>query len=109
MDYASMSILELKQHAKELHIKQYYILKRAELIRLLSMDILPESYRIEKMTIHQLRDQAKQAGIRRIWALSRAQLVELLFPEYYNGKTNQAAADKNQKDEGDADKHNDPQ
>jgi hypothetical protein len=76
----SKSLIELKQLAKQRRIKQYYILKRAQLIQLLSMDTLPQSFIIEKMTISQLREEAKRKGIRGFWTLRREQLVELLFP-----------------------------
>jgi hypothetical protein len=107
--YADMSLVELKQAAKARRIKQYYVMKRAELVELLSMKVLPESYRIDKMTIHSLRDVAREKGIRGVWALSRTRLVELLFPDYHRGDVHQAAADKDEKNQGDADKHDDPQ
>jgi len=107
--YADMSVVELKLIAKTRRIKHYYIMKRPELIRLLSMQTLPETYLIEKMTIHQLRDNARAKGIRGVWALTRARLVELLFPDYQRGDVHQAAADKDQKNQGNADKHDDPQ
>jgi Rho termination factor, N-terminal domain. len=80
MDYTQMSLVELKQHAKERKIKQYYVMKRLQLIQLLSMPDLPMSFKIEKMTIHQLRDEAKRKGIRGFWTLHRDELVELLYP-----------------------------
>jgi len=76
----SMSILELKQLAKERRIKQYYILKRAQLLQLLSMNELPRSFIVEKMTISELREEAKRKGLRGFWTLRREQLVQLLFP-----------------------------
>lgn len=76
----SMSILELKQLAKQRRIKMYYTKKRLELIRLLSMPDLPDSYKIEKLTIVQLREQATQKGLRGFWKLSRDELVNLLYP-----------------------------
>jgi hypothetical protein len=76
----SKSLIELKQLAKQRRIKQYYILKRAQLIQLLNMDTLPQSFIVEKMTISQLREEAKRKGIRGFWTLRREQLVELLFP-----------------------------
>jgi hypothetical protein len=76
----SLSLIELKQLAKQRRIKQYYILKRAQLIQLLSLSELPKSFIIEKMTITQLREEAKRKGIRGFWTLRREQLVELLFP-----------------------------
>lgn len=80
MDYTQMSLVELKQCAKERKIKQYYIMKRLQLIQLLSMPELPLSFKIEKMTIHELRDEAKRKGIRGFWSLHRDELVELLYP-----------------------------
>jgi len=104
-----MSLVELKQAAKARRIKQYYIMKRAELVELLSKKVLPESYRIDKMTIHSLRDSAREKGIRGVWALTRARLVELLFPDYQRGDVHQTAADKDEKDQGNADKHDNPE
>lgn len=108
-NYLKMSLLELKQQAKTRRIKQYYIMKRVQLVNLLSMPELPESFMIEKLTIHQLRDKAKDKGIRRIWNLSRDNLVELLFAEYHQRNAHKTAADQNQKYESDANKHDDPQ
>jgi hypothetical protein len=76
----SMSILELKQLAKQRRIKQYYILKRAQLLQLLNMNELPRSFIVEKMTIGELREEAKRKGLRGFWTLRREQLVQLLFP-----------------------------
>ena len=80
----SLSLVELKQLAKQRRIKQYYILKRAQLIQILSMAELPKSFIIEKMTIAQLRDEAKRKGVRGFWTLRREQLVDLLFPDTTN-------------------------
>ena len=76
----SKSLIELKQLAKQRRIKQYYILKRAQLIQLLNMNELPKSLIIEKMTVSQLREEARRKGVRGFWTLRREQLVELLFP-----------------------------
>jgi hypothetical protein len=76
----SLSLVELKQLAKQRRIKQYYILKRIQLIQLLSLDELPKSFIIEKMTLAQLREEAKRKGVRGFWTLRRDQLVDLLFP-----------------------------
>ena len=78
--YDSMSLVELKKVAKTRRIKMYYTKKRHELIRLLSMPTLPESFTIEKYTIVQLRQQAKDRNIAGIWKLTREQLVNLLYP-----------------------------
>lgn len=75
-----MSLVELKQLAKARRIKMYYTKKRIELIRLLSMPDLPDSYKIEKLTIVQLREQATKKGLRGFWKLSRDELVDLLYP-----------------------------
>lgn len=97
----SLSLVELKKLAKGRRIKQYYIMKRVELIRILSMPELPQAMKIEKMTIRQLRDMAKEKGVRGFWTLNRAQLVDLLFPA---GTTNQDEQDKSG-----AEKHDNPQ
>lgn len=76
----SLSLIELKQLAKQRRIKQYYILKRAQLIQLLKLPELPKSFIIEKMTLAQLREEAKRKGVRGFWTLRREQLVDLLFP-----------------------------
>ena len=102
----SLSLVQLKKLAKERRIKQYYIMKRHQLIQLLSMKELPEALRIEKMTIHELREEAKRRGMRGFWALRREKLVETLFPEYHVHET---AANQNQKDQGNTNKHDDPQ
>lgn len=78
--YASMSLVELKKVAKTRRIKMYYTKKRHELIRLLSLPELPDSYTIEKYTIVQLRQQAKERNIGGIWKLTREQLVNVLYP-----------------------------
>jgi hypothetical protein len=80
MDYTTMSLVELKKHAQARKIKQYYVMKRLPLIHLLSMEELPMSFKIEKMTIHDLRDEAKRKGIRGFWSLHRDELVTLLYP-----------------------------
>lgn len=97
----SLSLVELKKLAKGRRIKQYYIMKRVELIRILSMNELPQAMKIEKMTIRQLRDMAKERGVRGFWSLNRAQLVDLLFPA---GATNQDEQDKSG-----TEKHDTPQ
>lgn len=80
MNYNSMSLVELKQQAKGRRIKQYYIMKRRELIQLLSLPELPQSLKLEKLTILQLREEAKARGIRGFWGLSRGELLEMLYP-----------------------------
>lgn len=77
----SMSLVELKQLAKTRRLKMYYTKKRHELIRLLSMPELPDSYTIEKFTIVQLREEAKKRNLRGFWGLSRESMVKLLYPD----------------------------
>lgn len=103
-DYNSMSLVELKQVAKEHRIKMYYTKKRVELIRLLSLPTLPDSYKIEKMTIVELRQQAKDRGMRGFWGLSRDELVTLLYP---NGELGNEV-DKNDKDSNNSEEHKTP-
>ena len=95
----SMSIIELKQLAKERRIKQYYIMRRTQLIQLLSMNELPKALILEKKTIVELREEAKQKGLRGFWRLSRAEILDLLYP-------NPQEDDKN---DGKAAKHNKPE
>ena len=103
-----LSLPELKQVARSRNIKQYYILKRAELIRLLSLPELPASYRIEKMTIHELREEAKTRNIRGFWSLRRDRLVELLFPEHSKG-VHDTTTKKHEEDESETQEHHDPE
>jgi hypothetical protein len=105
MDYHSLSLVELKQQAKGRKIKQYYIMKRIQLIQLLSMTTLPQELVIEKMTIHELRDTARRKGLRGFWAMRREALVELLFPEHVN----ETPTDKYQQNHGKANKHHEPE
>jgi hypothetical protein len=99
-----LSLPELKQIARARHIKQYYILKRADLIHLLTLPELPASYRIEKMTIHELREEAKKRNLRGFWGLRRERLVSLLFPEVQDTTPKQ-----NEEDEREAEEHHDPE
>lgn len=101
MDYHTMSLAELKKAAKGRRIKQYYIMKRVQLIQLLSMDQLPESYKIEKYTIHELRKQASEKGMRGFWGLHRDDLLRLLYPDFvsheqYNHPTERQHPQENQ-------------
>lgn len=109
LTYENMSLIELKQAAKGRKIKQYYIMKRAQLVQLLSMNQLPRTLMIEKMTIHELRDEAKRRGLRGFWTLRREQLVSLLFPENEKGDVHKTTSNKNEKNEGGANKHNSPE
>jgi len=77
---SSLSLVDLKQLAKGRRIKQYYIMKRHQLIQILALPELPESYRREKLTIQELREEAKRKGIRGFWSLHREELLNLLYP-----------------------------
>jgi hypothetical protein len=100
MNYDSMSLVDLKKVAKTRRIKMYYTMKRHDLIRLLSMPELPESFKLEKLTIVQLREQAKEKGLRGFWTLSRSELMNLLYPPLPTKEKNE---NRNQEDE-----HDDP-
>jgi len=104
VNYSELSLVALKQHAKKLRIKQYYIMKRAQLIELLEMESLPPSYKIDKMTIHELRDEAKKKKIKGFWTLKRDDLVSLLFPK----DVGEATPDKNEENQSQTQKHHQP-
>ena len=72
--------MDLKQLAKGRRIKQYYIMKRHQLIQILSLPELPETLRREKLTIVELREEAKRKGFRGFWNLHREELLNLLYP-----------------------------
>jgi hypothetical protein len=80
MNLSTLSLVELKQQAKGRRIKQYYIMKRHQLIQLLSLPALPPALVLEKLTIVQLREEAKSRGIRSFWGLSRGELLDVLYP-----------------------------
>ena len=101
MEYHAMSLVELKQAAKS-HtpkIKQYYILKRHELIKLLTMEQLPQSYILEKKKRSELIAEAKARGYTRFWNLKKSELLELLYP----------SLKQNDQDNDHAKKHDDPE
>ena len=82
MEYHSMSLMDLKQAAKN-HmpkIKQYYIKSRLELIRILTMTEFTQEMVVAKKTIAELRKEAQERKFPNIWKLRRAELVELLYP-----------------------------
>lgn len=106
---SSLSLVELKQLAKGRRIKQYYILKRTQLIHLLSLPELPATYKIEKLTIHQLRDMAKEKGIRGFWSMHRNDLVRLLFPEYEQREPGQTAPNEDEKNQRHENEHDNPE
>lgn len=78
-----MSLVELKEAAKN-HtpkIKHYYVMKRHELIQLLTMNDLPAEMVIAKKTLAELRKEAEAKQLPNRWKLRRAELVELLYPQ----------------------------
>lgn len=101
--YNEMSLIELKQAAKGRGIKMYYVMKRDELARLLSLPELPTELRLQKKTIRQLREEAKEKQIPGVWKYSRKQLMDLLYP------SKKSSADEDEKDHRQADEHNDPE
>ena len=102
MNYSALSLVELKQQAKGRRIKQYYIMKRHQLIQLLSLPELPQSLVIEKLTIVQLRKEAKERGMQGFWGLSRGELLEVLYP------SSAPLAKEDEKYRADADKQQSP-
>lgn len=90
MDYHTMSLVELKQTARDHKppIKKYYIKSRLELIQILSMKELPESFLIEKKTIAELRKESIEKGHKNIWKLKKADLMELLYPRAHQDNQN---------------------
>ena len=76
----NLSLIELKKLAKTRRIKQYYIMKKDDLLALLQMQELPMKYKMEKMTITELRGLAKERGMRGFWGLSKEKLMNVLFP-----------------------------
>lgn len=99
---SSLSLVDLKQLAKGRRIKQYYIMKRHELIHLLSMPTLPEKFRIEKLTIQQLRKEASTKGVKGFWTLHKDDLLAILYP-------NQGVAHQNHQDCKYPQEHQSPQ
>lgn len=80
MDYHLLEYSELKQEAKQRRIKMYYVMRKAQLIYLLSMKDLPEKYIVEKKTIKELRVEARARKIPQIYLLHRQALVDVLYP-----------------------------
>ena len=109
-DLNSLTRSALKKLVVErgIKLKHYYILPKAELVRLLGMPELPSRYKIEKMTINELRDLAKERELRGFWNLKKRQLTRMLFPEYDDAVEN-TASHKHEKNDGKAGKHEDPE
>lgn len=95
-----MTLVDLKQAARD-HvpkIKRYYIKSRKELIELLTMPTLPQSYIIEKKKITELRKEAKERGFGEVWKFKKAELIELLYP----------STKQNNQNNNHTNKHDDP-
>ena len=103
MDYSAMSLVDLKKIAKERRIKLYYVKPKDELVQLLSLPELPLELRLQKKTIRQLRQEAKERNLSGFWGLSRGELLTLLYPDQ------QGAADKNEKNQRNANEHDAPE
>lgn len=95
----TLSLIELKQLAKAKRIKQYYIMRRAQLIELLSMEALPQVLVLEKMTVTELREEAKRRGMRGFWRRSKEDLLQLLYPSPQENQQNQSHAKKHDEPE----------
>jgi hypothetical protein len=106
MDYTALNLLELKAEAKTRKIKQYYIMKRKQLIELLSMPELPPKFKIEKMTLKQLRTEASDKNLGPVWNLNREELVKLLFGN--PDDITDTSPNKNEENDDKATKHNNP-
>ena len=76
----SMEYAELKQLAKERRIKKYYVMPKAELVKLLSMPELPQTYAIAKKTYKELLKEAQEKNIVRSWTKTKQELIEILYP-----------------------------
>jgi hypothetical protein len=103
MNYHAMEYCELKQEARERRIKLYYVMRKAQLIQLLSAP-LPEKYIVEKKRIQELRQEAQARGFQTVYKLCRSQLVELLYPRLSTKPT----LHYQDKDQDNTDKHNTP-
>ena len=96
-----MSLVELKRAARDHKppIKQYYIKSRLDLIKILSMKELPQTFVLEKKTIADLRKEAIEKGHKNIWKLKKADLMDLLYPR----------SQQDNKDDNHTKKHDDPE
>lgn len=111
MNYETMSLVELKQLAKERrYIKRYYVKSKEELISILSLPTPPPEMLLEKKTIKQLREEAKQRGFkgRGVWDLRREELVALLYPPTPN-HLDKTPPYKDEENQSNTDEHNDPE
>ena len=106
MNYAELSLIELKQIAKsKRYIKKYYVLSKQELVAILSLPEPPLEMTLAKMTVRALREEATRRGLHGFWGMSRAELVCLLYPTGQD----KTAPNKNKQNESHTHEHNDPE
>lgn len=106
-----MSLIELKQIAKQRHyIKRYYVKSKEELVTILSLPAPPREMLLEKMTIKYLREEAKERGFkgRGVWDMSRAELMALLHPPAAQ-PLKKTPADENEENQRNTNEHDDPE
>ena len=111
MNYAELSLIELKQIAKQRrYIKRYYVKSKEELVAILSLPEPPREMLLEKLTIKELREQAKERGFkgRGIWDMHRDDLMTLLYPPTPQS-LEKTPADKDQQNQGNTHEHDDPE
>lgn len=111
MNYAEMSLVELKQIAKQRrYIKRYYVKSKEELVAILSLPAPPREMLLEKLTIKELREQAREKGFkgRGIWDMHRGELMALLYPPTPQ-PLEETSTNKNEEDQRDAHEHDDPE
>lgn len=111
MNYAEMSLVELKQIAKQRrYIKRYYVKSKEELIAILSLPAPPREMLLEKLTIKELREQAKERGLKGggIWDMHRSDLMTLLYPPTPQS-LEKTPSHENQENERHAHEHDDPE
>jgi hypothetical protein len=95
-----MSITELKAEAKVHNpkIKHYYVMSRAQLIRILSMEKLSDKMILDKKTLKELQAEAKAKGIPKVWSMRRADIIEVLYPDPQSSTLSSEKQDKNNDD-----------
>lgn len=111
MNYAELSLIELKQIAKQRrYIKRYYVKSKEELVAILSLPAPPREMLLEKMTIKELREQARERGFkgRGIWDMHREDLMALLYPPAPQ-PLEKTPSDENEKNQRHTDEHDDPE
>jgi hypothetical protein len=92
----NLTLAELKQLARdhEPRIKMYYVLPKARLLELLTMETLPEEMVIAKTPLYKLRNEARRQGHVNVWKMKRADVLTLLYPRPQEHDHNQEETDK---------------